>query len=209
MMELQVFKLDGSKASKMKLNDSVFGIQPNKDVVFRAVQSELTNSRQGTHASKNRSKVRGGGRKPWKQKGRGVARAGSTRSPLWKGGGTVFGPEPHRYEYKLPKKIRALARKSVLSEKANSEGVMIVEEISVSSPKTKDFVRILNDLNLTDKKVAVLLGESKEDVFLSGRNISNIAILEAAHASTYDLIDCEVILIEKSGVKALTELLMV
>lgn len=209
MMELQVFKQDGSKTSKMKLNEVVFGIEPNKDVVFRAVQSELTNSRQGTHSAKNRSKVRGGGRKPFKQKGRGVARAGSTRSPLWKGGGTVFGPEPHGYSYNIPKKMKSLARRSVLSSKAKNDGVIIVDELNVSSPKTKDFVKVLNDLKIADKKIAILLGENKNDVFLAGRNLPNVAILEAAHASTYDLIDCDVILIEKSGVKALTEQLMV
>ncbi len=152
-MELQVFKQDGSKASKVKLNETVFGVQPNEDVVFRAVQSELTNSRQGTHSAKSRGMVRGGGRKPWKQKGRGVARAGSTRSPLWKGGGTIFGPEPHAYSYKLPKKMKAFARRSVLSDKAQNDGVMIVDEISVSAPKTKEFVKVLNDLNIADKKV--------------------------------------------------------
>ena len=208
-MELQVFKQDGSKVSKVKLNEFVFGIEPHDDAVFRAVQSELTNSRQGTHAAKNRSKVRGGGRKPFKQKGRGVARAGSPRSPLWKGGGTVFGPEPHSYSYKLPKKMKCLARRSVLSHKAKSDAVIVIDELNISVPKTKEFSKILSDLNISEKKVAVLLGKGKDSVFLAGRNLPNVAILEAAHASTYDLIDCDVILIEKSGVEALTEQLMV
>ena len=208
-MELQVFKQDGSKVSKVKLNEFVFGIEPHDDAVFRAVQSELTNSRQGTHAAKNRSKVRGGGRKPFKQKGRGVARAGSTRSPLWKGGGTVFGPEPHSYSYKLPKKMKCLARRSVLSHKTKNDAVIVIDELNISASKTKEFSKILSDLNISEKKVVVLLGESKDSVFLAGRNLPNVAILEAAHASTYDLIDCDVILIEKSGVEALTEQLMV
>lgn len=208
-MELQVFKQDGSKASKMKLNESVFGITPNEDVIYRAVQSELTNSRQGTHSAKSRGMVRGGGRKPFKQKGRGVARAGSTRSPLWRGGGTVFGPQPHGYSYKMPRKMKLLARRSILSYKANNDGLIILEEISVADPKTKEFMKILNDLNIADKKVTVLLGDSKTNVFLSGRNIRNIAILEAKDASTYDLIDCDVILTEKSGVDVLTKQLMV
>jgi len=208
-MELQVFKQDGSKVSKVKLNEFVFGIEPHDDAVFRAVQSELTNSRQGTHAAKNRSKVRGGGRKPFKQKGRGVARAGSTRSPLWKGGGTVFGPEPHGYSYKLPKKMKGLARRSVLSHKTKNDAVIVIDELNISASKTKEFSKILSDLNISEKKVVVLLGESKDSVFLAGRNLPNVAILEAAHASTYDLIDCDVILIEKSGVEALTEQLMV
>lgn len=208
-MELQVFNLDGSKGSKVKLNKSIFGIEPQEDAIFRAVQSELTNSRQGTHATKNRSKVKGGGRKPWRQKGRGVARAGTIRSPLWKGGGTVFGPEPHGYSYKLPKKIRALARRSVLSDKVQNEAIIVIDELNVSVPKTKEFVKILNDLNITDKKILVLLSENKDNVFLAGRNLANVAVLEAAHASTYDLIDCDIILIEKIGIEALTKQLLV
>lgn len=208
-MELQVFNLDGSKGSKVKLNKSIFGIEPQEDAIFRAVQSELTNSRQGTHATKNRSKVKGGGRKPWRQKGRGVARAGTIRSPLWKGGGTVFGPEPHGYSYKLPKKIRALARRSVLSDKVQNEAIIVIDELNVSVPKTKEFVKILNDLNITDKKILVLLSENKDNVFLAGRNLANVAVLEAAHASTYDLIDCDIILIEKFGIEALTKQLLV
>ncbi len=208
-MELQIFKQNGSKSKKLKLKDTVFGITPNEDVVFRAVQSELTNSRQGTHGSKNRGMVRGGGRKPWRQKGRGVARAGSTRSPLWKGGGTVFGPQPLNHSYKLPKKMKALARRSILSHKANNGGLIIIDEINISEPKTKEFEKMLNDLNLFGKKVTVLLGESKENVYLSGRNIKNVAILEAKHVSAYDLIDCDAILIEKFAVDILTQQLMV
>jgi len=208
-MELQVFKKDGSKASKMKLNDTVFGIAPNEDVVFRAIQSELTNSRQGTHSSKSRGMVRGGGRKPFKQKGRGVARAGTIRSHLWRGGGTVFGPQPHGYSYKLPRKMKLLARRSILSYKANNDGLIILDEITVADSKTKEFMKILNELNIADKKVTVLLGESKTTVFMAGRNIRNIAILEAKDASAYDLIDCDVILAEKSGVDVLTKQLVV
>ncbi len=208
-MELQVYKKDGSKVSKMKLNETVFGIAPNEDVVYRAVQSELTNSRQGTHSAKSRGMVRGGGRKPFKQKGRGVARAGTIRSPLWRGGGTVFGPQPHGYSYKMPRKMKLLARRSILSYKANNNGLIILDEISVAEPKTKEFMKILNELNIADKKVTVLLGDSKANVFLAGRNIPNIAILEAKDASTYDLIDCDVILAEKSGVDVLTKQLMV
>ncbi len=207
-MELQVYKKDGSKASKMKLNNSVFGITPNEDVVYRAVQSELTNSRQGTHSAKSRGMVRGGGKKPFKQKGRGVARAGTIRSPLWRGGGTVFGPLPHGYSYKMPKKMKQLARRSILSYKANNDGLIILDDISVSQSKTSEFIKILNELKISNKKVTVLLGELKADVFLAGRNIRNIAILEAKDASAYDLIDCDVILTDKSGVDVLTTQLM-
>ena len=120
-MELQVLNKEGKNSSKVKVDKSVFGLVPNKDAVFRAVMAEMANSRQGTHSSKSRGMVRGGGKKPWKQKGRGVARAGTNRSPIWRGGGVVFGPEPHKYEYNLPKKIKRLARRSVLSQKLNDK----------------------------------------------------------------------------------------
>ena len=208
-MKLNVLKQDGSKGAALTVDDSVFGITPNESVVHQAVVAELANGRQGTHASKNRSAVRGGGRKPWKQKGRGVARAGTTRSPIWKGGGVVFGPEPHDYDTKLPKKMRRLARRSVLSNCASSGQLMVVDEISVSSPKTKEFIQVLNALNLDGKKVTVLVASYNDNVFLAARNIPNVYIVEATSASTYDLLDCEVLLAEKSGLALLNEQLMV
>ena len=208
-MKLNVLKQDGSKGAALTVDDSVFGITPNESVVHQAVVAELANGRQGTHASKNRSAVRGGGRKPWKQKGRGVARAGTTRSPIWKGGGVVFGPEPHDYDTKLPKKMRRLARRSVLSNCASSGQLMVVDEISVSSPKTKEFIQVLNALNLEGKKVTVLVASYNDNVFLAARNIPNVYIVEATSASTYDLLDCEVLLAEKSGLALLNEQLMV
>ena len=208
-MKLNVLKQDGSKGAALTVDDSVFGITPNESVVHQAVVAELANGRQGTHASKNRSAVRGGGRKPWKQKGRGVARAGTTRSPIWKGGGVVFGPEPHDYDTKLPKKMRRLARRSVLSNCASSGQLMVVDEISVSSPKTKEFIQVLNALNLDGKKVTVLVASYNDNVFLAARNIPNVYVVEATSASTYDLLDCEVLLAEKSGLALLNEQLMV
>ena len=140
-MELQVLNQDGSPSSKLKVADSVFGITPNESVVYQAIQSEMTNSRQGTHASKNRALKAGGGRKPWRQKGRGVARAGSIRSPLWRGGATTFGPEPHDYSHKLPKKVRRLARRSLLSHKAQNKELIVVESLQGSDSKTKEFTK--------------------------------------------------------------------
>ncbi len=208
-MKLNVLKQDGSKGAALTVDDSVFGITPNESVVHQAVVAELANGRQGTHASKNRSAVRGGGRKPWQQKGRGVARAGTIRSPIWKGGGVVFGPEPHDYDTKLPKKMRRLARRSVLSNRASSGQLMVVDEISVSSPKTKEFTQVLNALNLDGKKVTVLVASYHDNVFLAARNIPNVYVVEATSASTYDLLDCEVLLAEKSGLALLNEQLMV
>jgi len=208
-MKLKVLNQDGSKGSTITVDDSVFGIEPNKSVVHQAVVAELANSRQGTHSSKNRSAVRGGGRKPFKQKGRGVARAGTTRSPIWKGGGTVFGPQPHGYENKMPKKMKRLARRSVLSQRASAGDLIIVDEISVSEAKTKNFIQVLSALSLEGKKVCVLVSSYNENVFLAARNIPNIYVTEATSASTYDLLDCEVLLIEKAGLSLLNEQLMV
>lgn len=208
-MKLNVLKQDGSKGTALTVDDSVFGITPKESVVHQAVVTELANGRQGTHASKNRSSVRGGGRKPWKQKGRGVARAGSTRSPIWKGGGVVFGPEPHGYNTKMPKKMRRLARRSVLSNRASAGDLMVVDKIALSSPKTKEFIQVLNALNLEGKKVTILVASYNDNVFLAARNIQDVYIVEATSASTYDLLDCEVLLAEKLGLTLLNEQLTV
>ena len=203
-MELQVLDTKGKKSSKIKVDDSVFGVQPNKDAVYRAVLSEMANSRQGTHSSKSRGMVRGGGRKPWKQKGRGVARAGTNRSPIWRGGGTIFGPEPHKYEYNLPKKIKRLARRSVLSQKLNDQKLIILDDFDINEVKTKKICQLLQKLNI-DGKILFLTSEINENLFLSLRNIPNIALLKAINASTYDLIDSDFILIDKKGLELLNE----
>ena len=202
-MKLDVHSIDGSKGAQITLDDSVFGIEPNHHVVHQAVTSELSNSRQGTHSSKNRSMVRGGGKKPWKQKGRGVARAGTIRSPLWKGGGTVFGPEPHAYVKKTTKKMRRLARRSVLSDKVKSGNFFVVDDISLEEPKTKLLVKLLSSLDLSDRKITLLVDSEKDNLFLAARNIPNVYLVESLRASTYDLIDCDVIVAEKSGLELL------
>ncbi len=204
-MELQVLNPDGSNSSKIKVADSVFGITPNESVVYKAIQSEMTNSRQGTHATKNRALKAGGGRKPWRQKGRGVARAGTIRSPLWRGGATIFGPEPHRYSYKLPKKVRQIARRSLLSHKAQKKELLVVESLQVSEPKTKEFIRILNDLNIADKKITILASTMEDNLYLATRNLSNIFLCLAQTASTMDLIDCDIILADKAGIAVLND----
>ncbi len=208
-MDLPVHNFEGEVISKVRVEDSVFKIEPNADVVYRAVMSEMTNSRQGTHSTKTRSEVRGGGRKPWRQKGRGVARAGSIRSPIWKGGGVTHGPKPKDYKYKLPKKMRRLARRSVLSQRAGDKEIMVVEEVSLASPKTKDFAHILNKLGIVGKKITFFSVTSNKNVVLSARNLSNVTVIEAINASTYDLLDAEVLLFEKEGLKKLNDLLTV
>ena len=204
-MKFNITKEDGSKGSSINVDDSVFGIEPNNSVVHQAVVAELANGRQGTHSTKNRSAVRGGGRKPFKQKGRGVARAGSTRSPIWKGGGTVFGPEPHEYDKKISKKMRKIARRSVLSSKANNGEIIVLEDITVKTPKTNDFAKFLDKLNLLGKKITILVAAYSDDLFLAARNIPNIYLVEATSASTYDLLDCESLLFDKAGLSLINK----
>lgn len=208
-MKLKVLNIDGSKGSTVNLDDSVFGIEPNQHVVHQAIISELSNSRQGTHSSRNRSAVRGGGKKPWKQKGRGVARAGTIRSPLWKGGGVVFGPEPHRYTKKTTKKMRRLARKSVLSDKAKNGKLIIIDDVILNEPKTKLLVKLFDSLKLSSSKITLLVDSEKNNLFLAARNLPNVYLVESTSASTYDLIDCDVIVAEKSGLELLNKQLMV
>ena len=204
-MKFNILKQDGTKGSSITVDDSVFGIEPNNSVVHQAVVAELANARQGTHSAKNRSRVRGGGKKPWKQKGRGVARAGTIRSPIWKGGGVVFGPVPHKYYKKISKKMRQLARRSVLSSKAKNGEIIILEDISISNPKTKDFADLLKKLNLSGKKITILVAGYTDNLFLAVRNIPNIYLVEATSASTYDLLDCESILFDKAGLSLINK----
>lgn len=203
-MELQVLNNQGKKTSTIKVDEAIFGLTPNKDAVHRSVLSEMANSRQGTHSTKSRGMVRGGGKKPWKQKGRGVARAGTNRSPIWRGGGTVFGPEPHKYEYNLPKKIKRLARRSVLSQKIKDEKLIVIDDFNVKKIKTKKICQLLQKLKI-DGKVIFLTSDIDENLFLSLRNIPNIALLKAINASTYDLIDSDFILIDRKGLESLNE----
>tara|TARA_B110000438_G_scaffold231679_1_gene227111 strand:+ start:1004 stop:1630 length:627 start_codon:yes stop_codon:yes gene_type:complete len=208
-MKLNIQTLDGSKAGDLSADKSVFGIEPNHAVVRQAVLAEMTNMRQGTHASKNRASVSGGGKKPFKQKGRGVARAGTIRSPLWKGGGTVFGPEPHSYNHKLSKKMSKLARRSVLSNKASDGALLVFENFEIESHKTADFIKILNSLNLLNKKITMLVTNVSENLDKAVRNLRDIYLVDAAKVSTYDLIDCEILAVDKESIEVLTSILKV
>lgn len=201
-MKVDVYKIDGTKSStKVELSDDIFGIEPNDHVIYLSVKAYLANQRQGTHKAKERAEVRGGGRKPWKQKGRGGARAGTTRSPLWVGGGTIFGPRPRNYRQKLNKKVAQLARKSALSYKAKAEQIMVVEDFDFDTPKTKELVNILKSLNADGKKTLLLTAGTREKVYLSGRNIPKLNIIQAANASTYDLVNNQLVLVQKSAVE--------
>ena len=208
-MKLNILKLDGSKSSQIKADESVFGIKPNEPVIRQAVLAELTNLRQGTHATKNRASVAGGGRKPWRQKGRGVARAGTIRSPLWRGGGRVFGPEPHSYNKKLSKRLSKLARKSVLSSKIANNEIVIVEKFQIDSHKTSNFVSLLKNLGLHKKKLTVLISDFNKKIEWSTQNLRYVYIVNASKASTYDLLDCEILLMDKDSLLVLTTMLKV
>lgn len=207
-MTIDVLKIDGSKSGeKIELSDSIFAIEPNDHAIYLDVKAYLANRRQGTHKAKERGEVRGGGKKPWKQKGRGGARAGTIRSPLWVGGGTIFGPRPRDYRQDLPKKVKQLARKSALSYKVKDEQLVVVEDFSFDKPKTKDFVNVLESLKLAGKKVLLLTGDYKPEVYKSGRNIPKVQILEAAKATTYDLLNNQVLVMQKSAVNVIENIL--
>jgi len=201
-MTLDVFKIDGTKSGEqVNLSDEIFAIEPNDHAIYLSVKSYLANQRQGTSKAKERGEVRGGGRKPWKQKGRGGARAGTSRSPLWVGGGTIFGPRPRDYRQDLPKKVKRLARKSALSYKAKDAQLMIVEDFNFEDPKTKDFSKMLGSLKVAGKKVLLLTMDNNLSLYKSGRNIAKVKVLEAAKASTYDLVNNQILIVQKSAVK--------
>ena len=206
-MKLNIHSQDGSKVSSVVVDKFVFGIEPNVNVVNQAVNAELANLRQGTRSSKNRSNVRGGGKKPFKQKGRGGARAGTIRSPLWKGGGTVFGPRPYNYSLKMPKKMRNLARRSVLSNHFKNNNIFVLSSINLEVPSTKQFKKIISDLKIEKNKVTVIYSKPNDNLVLSARNLFNVFTVNVLSVSTYDLIDCDSILIEKSALESLNFLL--
>ncbi|MDH7604964.1 MAG: 50S ribosomal protein L4 [Melioribacter sp.] len=203
-MKLDVYKIDGTKTGEqVELSKDIFEIEPNDHALYLAVKAYLANQRQGTHKTKERSEVRGGGKKPWRQKGRGGARAGSIRSPLWIGGGTIFGPKPRDYRQKLNKKVNALARKSALSYKAKNNQIIVLEDFNFEKPKTKDFVNILKALNIDGKKTLLLTNGTLENVYKSGRNIERVNILEANKASAYELLNNQVLILQKSALTLL------
>jgi len=206
-MKIEVHNNSGKVVDSIDIDNNVFDVELNPSVIRQAVLAELTNLRQGTHSTKNRSAVRGGGKKPFKQKGRGVARAGTIRSPLWKGGGVVFGPEPHGYSHKMPKKMSKLARKSVISKRIKDGEVVILDTIDIESKKTSNFISFLKDIKVNQKKTLILVDSFQKNLVLASRNIRNVFIENARSVSVYDLLDSEIILIDKVGVKTLSEVL--
>jgi large subunit ribosomal protein L4 len=200
-MNIDIYNKDGKvSGKKIKLSDDIFGIEPNDHAIYLAVKAYLANQRQGTHKAKERGEVRGGGKKPWRQKGRGTARAGTSRSPLWVGGGSIFGPRPRDYTQKLPRKVKMLARKSALSLKLKDNQLMVVEDFTFEQPKTKEFVSMLSAFNITDKKILLLTGKTDVNIYKSGRNIPKVDIMEASKASTYNILNNQLLMIQKSAV---------
>jgi large subunit ribosomal protein L4 len=203
-MELDVYKKDGTKSGEtVKLSDEIFGIEPNHHLIYRAVRVYLDNQRQGTSKVKTRREVRGGGKKPFKQKHTGMARQGTSRSPVMIGGGSIFGPEPRDYSNTLPTGMRRLARKSALSLKAKEGLIRVVEDFSTAVPKTKEMVGVLKALDLSHMKTLLLLAKPDANVVKSGRNITGLHIAQADKASTYEFVNTQVLLIQKSALEVL------
>lgn len=204
MTKVTLFKQDGTTNGEIELNSEIFGIEPNENVVFDAVIMQRASLRQGTHAVKNRSAVSGGGRKPWRQKGTGRARQGSIRSPQWRGGGIVFGPTPRSYSYKLPKKVRRLAIKSVLSQKVLDNKLVVVEALQFDAPKTKEFAQVLSNLNV-DTKVLVVVESSNDFVLLAARNIPNVTIVDETDVTVLDVVNNDKLLFTKAALSKVEE----
>ena len=205
-MKLDIYQKSGKKSSeKVTLKDEVFNIMPNDHCVYLAINSEMAAIRQGTHSSKTRAEVSGSGAKPWRQKGTGRARIGSLRNPSRVHGSKAFGPKPHGYEKKVNKKVKQLARKSILSQKVSEKNFMILDNIVPESPKTSEFSALLKNLKLDGKKITVLTGKMEENLYLGSRNIKNICVVPAQSASAYDLLDCQLIIADEASVEILND----
>ena len=204
-MKVDLYNKKGKKTSKIDLNDKVFSIKPNEHTIYLAVKSELAANRQGTSSSKTRAEVRGGGTKPWKQKGTGRARAGSTRNPSRVHGGTAFGPEPREYNDKVNRKVKSIARKSALSQKIKSKLFKIVDDLSSDSFKTKDFNEILNNLEINNIKLTMIVGDNNRNLYLSCKNLNYINLVSAKSISTYDIVNSNMLLFDKASVEFLNE----
>lgn len=205
-MKLTIYKTDGkSSGKKADLSDEIFAIEPNETVLYEDVRRILANRRQGTAKTKERSEVRGGGRKAYKQKGTGMARRGSIRSPLLKGGGTVFGPKPRTYTVRLTKQAKRLARKSALSLKASDKAITVVDDFTFDEPKTAQVIDLLTALKVVGKKVLIVTAETDKNIYLSARNIPGVSVLEANKPSTYEIMNADVVLFQKSAIAVLEQ----
>jgi large subunit ribosomal protein L4 len=207
MPKVAVYNMTGAQTGEIELNDAVFGVEVNEAVMHQAVVMQLANQRLGTAATKTRGLVRGGGRKPWRQKGTGRARSGSTRSPIWVGGGTVFGPQPRSYAYSMPRKARRLAIKSALSAKVQAGELMVMEDLAINEPKTKTVVNMLDSLKVGDDKALIITAAVDENVEKSSRNIPGVKNITSLGLNVYDILYHDKVLITKDAVSKIEEVL--
>ncbi|KRN98253.1 50S ribosomal protein L4 [Companilactobacillus kimchiensis] len=206
MTKITAYKDNGAENGTVEVKDAIFGIEPNNNVITDAVLMQRASMRQGTHDVKNRSEVRGGGRKPWRQKGTGRARQGSIRSPQWVGGGVVFGPTPRSYAYHLPKKVSRLALKSVLSQKATDGNVIVIDSISYDKPSTKAFAQLLNTLG-ADNKALVIVEDGNDNVALSARNIAGVKVIAPEGVNVLDVISAKKLVVTQAALSKIEEVL--
>ena len=206
MPNLALFNQEGSSVGEITLNADIFGIEPHQQAMFDAVLLQRASLRQGTHKTKTRTEVRGGGRKPWKQKGTGRARQGSIRSPQWRGGGVVFGPTPRSYNLKMNRKVRRLALKSALSFKVLESEMVVLNELTLAAPKTKEMVAILSKLE-ADKKVLLIVGADNFNALLAARNIPSVKVIPATQINVLDLLDARKVIITQDAVNHIEEVL--
>ncbi len=206
-MEIKVLNTAGQETGRtVSLDDQIFGIEPNDHAIYLDVKQILANKRQGTHSSKERADISGSTRKIKKQKGTGTARAGSIKSPVFRGGGRVFGPRPRNYDFKLNKKVKSLARKSALTYKALEEAILVVEDFSFESPKTREMVQISNNLKINDKKSLFVLPEENKNIYLSSRNLETISVTTALELNTYQILNAKKVIVLESSVSKIEEL---
>ncbi|MCT4636885.1 MAG: 50S ribosomal protein L4 [Bacteroidales bacterium] len=207
-MELSVFNIAGEDTGKkIALKEEIFSIEPNDHAIYLDVKQFMANNRQGTHKSKQRAEITGSTRKLKRQKGTGTARAGSIKSPLFRGGGRIFGPEPRDYSFKLNKKVKRLARKSALTYKAKQDSIMIVEDFNLDAPKTKDMIKFRESLQLADKKSLIVLSEPNKNIYLSARNLRKINIVTASDLTTYDVLNANRVVFVESSLEVVNNIL--
>jgi len=205
-MKVDVYNKEGKKMkSNVELDKKIFSIKPNEHSIYLVVKSELSAKRQGTSKAKTRSEVRGGGAKPWKQKGTGRARVGSSRNPSRVHGGSAFGPEPRNYKSKINKKVKLLAKRSALSIKIKENLFKIVDDLNLKSLKTKDFVKILENLKINNTKLTLITGNPDKNIYLSSRNLNYINFISAKNMSTYDIVNSDMLLFDKTSIEVLNE----
>ncbi|MCD4698557.1 MAG: 50S ribosomal protein L4 [Bacteroidales bacterium] len=206
-MELEIYNISGQKTNKkLKLDNKVFGIEPNDHAIYLDVKQYMANQRQGTHKAKERNEITGSTRKVKRQKGTGTARVGDIKNPIFRGGGRTFGPKPRDYYFKLNKKLKRLARISALSYKAKENSIIVLEDFSFESPRTKSFIEMLSNLELQDKKVLLVLHQSDNNIFLSSRNLQKAKIVSANSINTYDILNANNILLLESSVKEIEKI---